>query len=251
MLDAAQYFYVTGQGFAAIEPATEAVQVSRNVDQRALLRKALTLLGITQADTGNISAAVESYAKALEIARQLRDPVSECAVWINLGVALLYAAQYRDAIACFEHAIEMSSHDKSLAAVRPNAFSNIALCALHLEDFGRGIRAAETSVKESPEPVSAAEKLSRVLRENYYTRLLLEVNSLEKARERCDIARAIGFSRLTISQSRDSGLNCGGTVRGPCGERGRWNFTLDCHSGTSSSCALNASRYIGRPCKGV
>ncbi len=210
LLDASQYFYVTGQGFAAIEPATEAVQISTQVDQRALLRRALTLLGITQADTGNISAAVESYAKALEIARQLRDQVSECAVWINLGVALLYAAQYRDAIACFEHAIEMSSHDKTLAAVRPNAFSNIALCALHLEDFGRGIKAAETAVKESPEPVSAAEKLSRVLRENYYTRLLLEVNSLEKARERCDIARAIARDsqspRAEIAASIAEGL---------------------------------------------
>lgn len=210
LLDASQYFYVTGQGFAAIDPATEAVQLSERVQQRALLRKALTLLGITQADTGNISAAVESYAKALEIARQLHDQVSECAVWINLGVALLYAAQYRDAIACFEHAIEMSSHDKTLAAVRPNAFSNIALCALHLEDFGRGIRAAETAVKESPVPVTAAEKLSRVLRENYYTRLLLEVNSLEKARERCDIARAIAREsqspRAEIAASIAEGL---------------------------------------------
>jgi len=210
LLDASQYFYVTGQGFAAIDPATEAVQLSERAQRKAQLRKALTLLGITQADTGNISAAVESYARALELARQLNDPVSECSVWINLGVALLYAAQYRDAISCFEHAIEMSSRDKSLAAVRPNAFSNIALCALHLEDFGRGIKAAETAVMESPPPVTAAEKLSRVLRENYYTRLLLEVNSLEKARERCEIARTIARDsqspRAEIAASIAEGL---------------------------------------------
>ncbi|MBL0140896.1 MAG: HD domain-containing protein [Betaproteobacteria bacterium] len=189
LLDASHYFYVTGQGFAAIDPASEAVRLADKANIALLHRKALTLLGVTQADTGNISAAVECYAKALDLSRQLGDRASECIVWINLGVALLYAAQYRDAIVCFEHAIDMSANAPALAAIRPNAYSNIALCALHLEDFGRGIRAAETAVRESATPVTAADKLSRVLRENYYTRLLLEVNNLDKARERCEIAR--------------------------------------------------------------
>ena len=197
LLDASQYFYVTGQGFAAIDPVSEAVHLAERAHLAPLHRKALTLLGVTQADTGNISGAVECYAKALDISRQLGDRVSECIVWINLGVALLYAAQYRDAIACFDHAIDMSATDKALAYIRPNAYSNIALCALHLEDYGRGIKAAETAVNESPVPITAADKLSRVLRENYYTRLLLEVNSLEKARERCEIART--FARESQS----------------------------------------------------
>jgi putative two-component system response regulator len=197
LLDASHYFYVTGQGFAAIDPASEAVQLANKAGLVPLQRKALTVLGVTQADTGNISIAVECYARALELTRQLGDRISECIVWVNLGVALLYAAQYRDAIACFEHAIEISAADPALASIRPNAYSNIALCALHLEDFGRGIKAAETAVKESPIPLSAADKLSRVLRENYYTRLLLEVNSLDKARERCEIART--FARESHS----------------------------------------------------
>ncbi|MBK8323211.1 MAG: HD domain-containing protein [Betaproteobacteria bacterium] len=191
LLNASHYFYLSGQGFAAIEPATAAVQLAEKAGQKALKRRALTLLGITQADTGNISSAVECYASALEIARELDDTHSECVVWVNLGVALMYAAQYRDAISCFEHAIQMTESNGNLSSIRPSAFSNIALCALHLEDFGRGLRAAETSVRESPAPTTAAEKNSRVLRENYYTRLLLEVNSLDKARERCEIARAL------------------------------------------------------------
>src|SRR6185369_13665671 len=52
-----------------------------------------------------------------------------------------------------------------------------------------GLKAAETAVREGGEPHSAAELVNRVLRENYYTRLLLEVNSVEKAGERCEIAR--------------------------------------------------------------
>ncbi len=210
LLDATQYFYVTGNGFAAIEPATEAVQLADKVGHRSLLRKALTVLGVTQADTGNISAAVECYARALELAKQIGDVVSECVVWINLGVALLYAAQYKDAIACFEHSIDISHGNEALSAIRLSAYSNIALCALHLEDFGRGLKAAETSVRESPVPKSAADKMSRVLRENYYTRLLLEVNSLEKARERCEIARKLALEsqspRAEIAASIAEGL---------------------------------------------
>lgn len=102
---------------------------------------------------------------------------------------MLYAAQYRDAMACLEHAVDMSTHDSALQSFRASAFANIAICALHLEDFGRGIKAAEMSIKESPIPVTAADKLSRVLRETNYSRLLLEVNNLEKARERCEIAK--------------------------------------------------------------
>lgn len=191
LLNAAHFFYLSGQAFASIEPASAAVYLSDRANEPALKRRALTLLGIAQADTGNISSAVECYATALELARQLRDRHSECVVWVNLGVALMYAAQYRDAISCFEHAIEMSEADPKLASIRPSAFSNVALCALHLEDYGRGLKAAETSVRESPVPTTPAEKNSRVLRENYYTRLLLEVNSLEKAKERCEIARAL------------------------------------------------------------
>ena len=139
--------------------------------------------------TGNTSRAIECYAQALDLVRELHDEDAECIVWLNLGVALLYAAQYGDAIASFEHVIELAGKQPSRQHVRENAFSNIALCSLHLEDYARRLKSAETAVRESSEPHSAGELVQRVLRENYYTRLLLEVNSLEKAGERCGIAR--------------------------------------------------------------
>src|SRR5688572_24135575 len=180
LVDAAHYFYVIGQSFSAIEPASDAMHLAETTQHQQLLRKSLTVLGVMYADTGNISRAIECYAQALEIAHQLQDQDSECIVWVNLGVALLYAAQYRDAIACFEHVIDLAERNPSLRHFRVNAFSNIALCCLHLEDFSRGLKVAEVSVRESGEPHSAAEFVGRVLRENYYTRLLLEVNSVEK-----------------------------------------------------------------------
>lgn len=197
LLDIAQYFYVIGQPFAALQPATSAAELATTADNKPLLRKSVTFLGAMHADTGNLSRAIECYAQALELLKGLADSKATCAVWLNLGVALLYAAQYRDAIGCFEHVIELASNVPELQYFRPHAYSNIALCSLHLEDFARGLKAAEISVRESGEPTSPAELLSRVIRETNYARLLLEVNSVDKAGERCE--RAKRFAALSKS----------------------------------------------------
>ncbi len=210
LIDASHYFYLSGQTFNGIEPASDAVDLASTADHQPLLRKALTILGMTYADTGNISGAVECYDKALRISQALRDGEAECAVWVNLGVALLYAAQYRDAIACMEHAIHIAGSQPAYARFRSAALSNIALCCLHLEDFSRGLKAAEICVRESSEPHTAAELVTGVLRENYYTRLLLEVNSVDKAGERCQIARRFATrsksARADIAASIAEGL---------------------------------------------
>jgi len=210
LMDAAQYFYVAGQSFNAMEPATDAVSLASITGNKVLLRRALSLLGVMYADTGNISRAIECYSQALELAQELRDNAAECNVWQNLGVALLYSAQYRDAITTFEHVIRLAGSDPGLQGLRAGALSNIALCCLHLEDFERGLRAAETCLSESREPHTAAEMVARVLRENNYSRLLLEVNAVDKAGERCQIARRYATQsksvRAEIAASLSEGL---------------------------------------------
>src|SRR5438270_645155 len=83
--------------------------------------------------------------------------------------------------------VKLAPANSPFKRYRTFAFSNIALSCLHLEDFGRGLKAAEISVAESGEPHTSAELVSRVLRENYYTRLLLEVGNVDKAGERCEL----------------------------------------------------------------
>ncbi len=189
LLAACQFFYITGQPFSAIDPASDAVRLARVAGDRSLLRRALNTLGIVSADSGSIARAVECYAEALDLSRALRDEDAECATWNNLGVALLYSAQYQDAQACNERALQMTEDNAALRRHRATALSNIALCSLHLEDFRRGLEAAEQSISERSEPKNSAEVLSRVLCESHYARLLLEVDSIDKARERCAIAR--------------------------------------------------------------
>lgn len=188
-IDLAQCLYLMGAPFLAIEPAKQAGELASLSGLKTLERKSLTALGIMFADTGNISEAIECYARTLEIVQQLSDRDGECVVWINIGVALLYAAQYRDAIDCFERVLAIAGESPNFQASRLSALSNIALASLHLEDFARGLRAAESALKEIQEPRNAKEMLSRVLLENNYARLLLEVNNIERAVERCAIAK--------------------------------------------------------------
>lgn len=189
LIDLAHYMYVIGSPFLAIDPAKQAIELASLAGMKALERKALTALGVMYADTGNIPQAIECQARALEIVQQLEDRDGECVVWINIGVGLLYAAQYRDAIDCFERVIAIAGDSPQLRGWRLSALSNIALASLHLEDYARGLRAAETAIRESHEPTSVKEMLSRVLLENNYARLLLEVNSVDKAIERCAVAK--------------------------------------------------------------
>ncbi len=189
LLDVAQFFYLSGRTILGIEPAANAVQFARQLNDASLLRKALTFHGILLADSGNLPAAVECYAEALEIIAALGDPVREAAVWNNLGLALIYAAQYGEAVQCLERAIEMAKSEGQAGAFVRSAFINIALASLQTEDFARGLRAAKMSVEGAAEPTSANELVDRAVAESNYTRLLLEVDNIERARERCELAK--------------------------------------------------------------
>lgn len=194
LLSVGQVLYVRGRPIDALQFCARAVDLARRPDAIKLLRRALTNHGLILADCGDITTAISIYAEALDVAHSTGDVFGECAVWNNLGVALLYAAQYEEAIDCFEKTLdtvdESTAEGRSAAA---NAASNIALACLHLEEIPRGLRAAKRAVASSPDPATASELYHRVLTETYYTRLLLEVENVEKARERSELAR--GFAK--------------------------------------------------------
>jgi putative two-component system response regulator len=191
LLSIAKYAYVSGQLLKGLAPAQRAVELIRYFGDRALLRKALTIRGALLADTGNLPVAIEGYAEALDIAVELGDRFAEAAVCNNLGVALIYTAQYEDAIPCLERVVALSEGNAQLGAVCSAALGNIALACLHLEDYSRGLRAAKAAVELQAEPKSPSARLARVMAETYYTRLLLEVDAPEAAKQRCEFAKRI------------------------------------------------------------
>jgi putative two-component system response regulator len=198
LLDVAQYFYISGQTILGLEPASSAVGEARILGVPSMLRRALTFQGALLADTGNIPGAIEACAEALELSIKQNDRVGEGATWNNLGAAFLYAAQFSDAMSCFSRVLDAAGVEPALAAIRPLALSNLALASLQTEDFGRGIESVRASIEEAGEPTSANQLLLRVTSESHYSRLLLEINDLQHAKERCEMAKR--FANESCSQ---------------------------------------------------
>jgi putative two-component system response regulator len=210
LLSIAKYAYMSGYPSKGLAASRRGVELFRRLETRPLLRKSLSIRGALLADTGDVSGSIEVFAEAIEVALELGDQVAELSTWNNLGVALLYATQYGDAIACFERTASIAEHDEKLNSHQGIAYGNIALACLHLEDYVRGLRAAKTAIELQGNPTNTLARLARVLIETHYTRLLLEVDSVEMARERCEIAKRIaaesGMERAELYAGMAEGL---------------------------------------------
>ncbi|MFM2399797.1 MAG: hypothetical protein RL341_1954, partial [Pseudomonadota bacterium] len=183
------FLYVSGRTALGLEWVHEAVESARILGSPQFLRRALSNSGVLNADAGNFPASIEAYSEALEVAIALKDARAEATVWLNLGPALMYAAQYVESIECSERALAIAVREGFGLPIIAAAPGNIALASLHLEDLAKGLRMAKRSVEAGDEPRNDVEKLNRVLHESTYTRLLLEVDSLAKAKERCELAK--------------------------------------------------------------
>ena len=189
MLDAVRFLYVSGQAFRAIPIAQKARALGLETSQPKATLDALIALGICSADSGGLPDAMEAYADALSLAKGLSDPVAQGKLWLNLGVALMYSGLYREALACYEKADTFASLEAGLVSIRPGIFSNIALCHLNLDEIRQGLTAIERAVELSPSPSGTHALLNRTLAENFFTRLLLEANNFEGAKERARLGR--------------------------------------------------------------
>jgi putative two-component system response regulator len=183
LLLAVRFLFVSGLGFRAIPLAQCARSLGLETAQPHATLDALIALGICSADSGGLPDAMEAYADALTLAQGLSDQVGEGKVWLNLGAALIYSGLYREALACFERAEKFAANQQGLEHTRPTIYGNIALCHLNLDEISQGLVAIERAISLSSDPKDANSALNRVLNENHYTRLLLEISNFDAARE--------------------------------------------------------------------
>lgn len=185
----ASYYYLAAIPLQGIEPASLCVARARQLNDPVLLCKALKLLGLMRAETGNLPEASKACNEGIDIARAAKNRRAEAELWINLGLAHQYAAQYSDATACFDRVLALSIDDDSIRPLRKLALTNIAITSLHVSEVRRGLKAAKQAVEESGEPKDAESLWQRVMLENCYTRLLLEVDAVLDAQEHAKLAR--------------------------------------------------------------
>ena len=214
VISIAYFAYISGQALKGLAQTQRGVCVIRRLGSRPLLRRALSLLGLLLAETGNLAGAMEAYAEALEISIDLGDQLAEGAVLNNLGIALLYAARYAESLLCLQRVVALSKSQpedtESFPLVRASALTNIAIACLHVEDYARGLDSAKEAIDLLDNPSTACRRLARVNAEANYVRLLLQVDAADEARQRCEVARQIahesGLERAEMEASIADGL---------------------------------------------
>jgi putative two-component system response regulator len=192
LLDCAHYFHLNGSADSGIRAAEDAAQLAGRTKDLHSLRKAQTLLGILWADTGGIAQAVEAYAEAIALSLKLDDQRGYALNLVNLGVALMYAGQYEDAIRCFTKvellALEADSGDL-VELVLPHARGNKAFCFLRQGKIRDGLSETEKCLVSPSSNGSIHELFTWCIREFTYIQLLLEANKTNEAASRLDILR--------------------------------------------------------------
>jgi putative two-component system response regulator len=185
----AQHHYNSVNAQAGVGPASQALIASRRLGHSSLIRRAATFCGVMNSETGNLPAAVECYAEALDLAKTLADATAEAAVWNNLGLALQYAGQYVDAVRCYDQAWCHAGDGPARLMVVSASLANTAQACLRVHDLRQGIAAARRAIDLLAEPQDATLCTYRVSAESYLAELLLEIDDVDGAREHVRAAK--------------------------------------------------------------
>ena len=189
LLMIAQRHYNAARAQAGLKAAEQALASARVLGDPGLLRRAATVRGVLNGESGNLPAAVADYAEALDLAGALGDKTGEAAVWNNLGLALQYAGQYADAVRCYDRAFAAAGGDTLGQMVAGLALTNSALACLRVHDVRQGIVAARRAIDVFAEPPDANRCMYRVSAEAHLAELLLEIDDLRGAQEHARLAK--------------------------------------------------------------
>lgn len=96
-----------GDHNAALIALEQAVDIAEGIDQPILLNQALQHLAVAQ-DTANQPDYMDTYERALRLARQVGDEYGEAMMLTNVGARLLAEGARRDSVEVLEHAIHLA-----------------------------------------------------------------------------------------------------------------------------------------------
>jgi tetratricopeptide (TPR) repeat protein len=200
LLYIARHAIYSGNAYAGLDPAGEAVRIAQRLGDDALRARALKLLGGVLLETGAYPDTVSTFTAALAAARAAGDATQEVDILSNLGLAHQYAGHFGAAVPCYERAVEISDATGANTIVGTAALGNLALACLHLRDYPAGVAAAARAVADLPSPANPHENMVRALVECYYARLLLEMHDIAQARERVALARRFALDATGLAQ---------------------------------------------------
>jgi len=217
LLVIAKYYCHSGGPALAVRSASLAVSQAHTLEDKRLLRKAYTFRGCMRHEAGDTSGCLEDCLVALKFARELGEPGLERPVWNNIGIALMQAGQYAEAMSCLERAAVgplVAQDERDYFYAIP--YENIASCAISARDSRKGLDAAMTAIRLNPSPATSEACLGRVIAEANLARLLIQVGDLVRASVHSQTARAFA-SVCPTNRANYIAENAAGLVDIHCG----------------------------------
>lgn len=214
LIDIASQFYIHGQRvFGGVEPIAHAVMLADQEGDRATLRKALNIQGLILGATNNLTDAISSYMRSLDIAEEQSEPYLVVAIWINIAIAFLDATLFTDARTAFDRALTMAGQLPDSPKARyaaAKAYHGSALASLRLHEYLRGLDAVEEALNLLDHPTDRDQEQTRVLVEATYVRLLLAMHRVPDATDRLDVIQTMAersrTARAALAAATTRGL---------------------------------------------
>ena len=171
-----------------------AIDICRDLPDRRLLRRALSLHGYFTGDIINAPAALGSLQEAVEIAREMEDPVAEVSTVVNLGVVLTNIGWDDNAQRAFQLAWDVyerwpEAFEGNDASGAPNALmaaaaaANTAAISSQLNDVERGLEfSARARALAQSQGANAQHRTVQLHYDNIHCILLSKAGRLREAK---------------------------------------------------------------------
>jgi len=199
LCDCAYFFYNNGRPSAFLAIISSLDDLVRRSPSPHWARKIAMLGGVAHNDVGNITEALVRFSSALGIAREASDIGGEVSVLCNLGVALIHAGLYIEAIPCLQRAIALhKDHADQIDAIAADlhprhlecvALSNLAQAHYFMGDSRRALAAIVRCLDQTPEPHDAIGATNHIIRESNYVRVALDLGMIAEARRHTQVCQ--------------------------------------------------------------
>ncbi|MGC4105422.1 MAG: tetratricopeptide repeat protein [Thermomicrobiales bacterium] len=140
-----------GDHEAALEALEQAVEVAETTDDRALYGQALQHLAVAQ-DEQAMPAALDTYERALVVARQIGDRNGETRMLVNVGARMLADGQYRSASQILQHANSLVPELGSAGGDLQERINRLQQAAMRAQERPASRPSAPASASRRPAP---------------------------------------------------------------------------------------------------
>ena len=192
MFRACLFLWHYGDSREAIAFARHAIELANAARRPFDLRRFHTTLGALLADLGDRCEALQSYLQALTLAQELDDITGECISWNNISALFVDSGLFGEAISCAYECLRIVESRALLdQELIRSAHNNIVLAKFRLGDTSGALAWARRLRRESPEPRSAQEATSRIIREEHLILALLATGNAREAKERVEYLKRL------------------------------------------------------------